>query len=693
MLNEIINATMQKGANLLGAHDAVGAISTLKPLVALIPSEPNLHFMLGVAYVQSAAYTDAIAHFDLAIVGSPHNPYIHLHKGIALRRMGDPTGSLSSFDLALKYSSSLAEAFVQKGNAFLDLSNYACAINMYEHAISIDNAHAEAYFNLALSQLKHGSFDSAICTLENLVSIIPNDFDTHLKLANLYKQSNRHALALSSYGEAARINSSDPQLFYQVGELYLDLKQPLKAIEAFEIATRIDSSVEGLCGALLFAKMMVCDWSAYTEATKKIRTLIKQNKLAGHPFALLGLPLSSQEHKSAAETYCRKNISTVSNPFIAYKNFSSKIRIAYISADYYDHATAYLMAEVFEIHDRSKFEIIGICYGLSPEDTMRQRIRNSFDQFFEVGRESDESIAKLINEIGIDIAVDLKGHTQGARLGIFAHNPAPIQVHYLAYPGTIGSDHIQYIIGDRTITPAQSQSFYTEKIICLPDTYQANDRSRRIATKADSRSMHGLPNEGFVFCCFNNNWKITPDVFDLWMNILIKVESSVLWLFKDNDQAARNLIAEAEKRGVSANRLVFAERIPLDQHLSRHRHADLFLDTFYYNAHTTASDALWAELPILTKTGETFSSRVCSSLLNALGIEELITETSESYEALAVELANNRDKLVAIKRKLIEAKKSAALFDTPRFVKNIELAYEAVWSRYREGLSPEHICI
>lgn len=683
MLNDIVNSAMQKGANLLAANDPAGAISTLKPLVALIPNEPDLHFLLGIAHVHTAKYTDAIEHFDLALFASPQNPFIYLHKGIALRRKGDPISAIGSFDLALKYTPRLAEAFVQKGNALLDLSLYSDAIEIYEHAISIEITHAEALYNLSLSHVKQGNYDKAISTLEKLVLITPNDFEVHFKLANLYKQSHKHGLALSSYEEAARINPHDPQLFYQVGEFYLDIKQPLKAIDAFEIAKRIDSTFDGLCGALHFAKMMVCDWYAYAETLSTIRSLIKEHKLAAHPFALLCLPLSSEEHKAAAQTYCRNNLAITPNPFSTYKNCSTKIRIAYISADYHSHATSHLMAEVFEIHDRSKFDVIGICYGASPEDSMRRRIRESFDQFIEVGLESDESIAKQIHELGIDIAIDLKGHTQDARLGIFAYHPAPIQVHYLGYPGTTGSEHIQYLIGDITTIPTQAQSFYTESIVYLPDTYQANDRNRRIANNAHSRSDHGLPEEGFVFCCFNNNWKITPDVFDIWMNVLIQVENSVLWLFKDNDQAATNLLAEAEKRGVRGYRLVFATRIPLDQHLSRHRHADLFLDTFYYNAHTTASDALWAELPVLTKLGETFSSRVCASLLNALGISELITNSNQEYERLAIELATHPTALQAIKKKIQANRLSAPLFDTSRFTINLENAYEQMINKLR----------
>jgi predicted O-linked N-acetylglucosamine transferase (SPINDLY family) len=351
------------------------------------------------------------------------------------------------------------------------------------------------------------------------------------------------------------------------------------------------------------------------------------------------------------------------------------------------------MAELFEMHDKSQFELVGFSFGPIANDEMRRRLVKSFDQFIEVGRKSDVEVAKLSRDLNIDIAVDLKGFTQDARTGIFSHRAAPIQVNYLGYPGTLGADYMDYIIADKTLIPPQSQQSYSEKIVYLPNSYQVNDRKRLISDKHFTRLELGLPENGFVFCCFNNNFKILPATFYGWMRILKAVDGSVLWLFQDNTWAVDNLKKEFEKQGIAAERLVFAKRLPLSEHLARHRQADLFLDTFPCNAHTTTSDALWVGLPVLTLIGRSFASRVAASLLNAVGLPELITSTQEEYEALAIELAVSPNKLEDIKLKLANNLITTPLFDTLCFTKNIEAAYVDMHGRYHAGLEPDHITI
>ena len=320
---------------------------------------------------------------------------------------------------------------------------------------------------------------------------------------------------------------------------------------------------------------------------------------------------------------------------------NEKIKVAYLSSDFRLHPLSFLMAELFELHDRSQFEVIGVSFGPDDRSDMRSRLVAAFDQFIDVRTKSDQEVARLLNDLRIDIAVDLNGHTQGARSGILAFRPAPIQVSYLGFPGTTGADFIDYIIADAIVLPFDEQPYYTENIVHLPDCYQVNDRKRTIASRTPTREELGLPAQGFVFCCFNNNWKITPAVFDVWMRLLKAVEGSVLWLFRDNRDAETNLRKEAAARGIDPTRLVFADRLPLDDHLARHRLADLFLDTLPYNAHTTASDALWAGLPVLTCRGKTFAGRVAASLLTAVGLPELLTDSLEEYEALALRLATD----------------------------------------------------
>lgn len=351
------------------------------------------------------------------------------------------------------------------------------------------------------------------------------------------------------------------------------------------------------------------------------------------------------------------------------------------------------MAELFELHDKNKFELIAFSFRPCEKDEMRQRLLNTFDQFIDVSLKSDKDISLLSREINIDIAVDLMGFTKNNRVNIFSYRVAPIQVNYLGYPGTMVAEYIDYIIADRTLIPLQNQQHYSEKVVYLPNSYQSNDRQRVIADKVFTKEELNLPNDGFVFCCFNNNFKITPETFDGWMRILKAVEGSVLWLLEDNLTAGINLRKEAQNRGIDPKRLVFANRMKLPEHLARHKAADLFIDTLPYNAHTTASDALWAGLPVLTCMGECFASRVAASLLNAIELPELITTTQEQYVATAIELATNPAKLKEIKQKLERNRLTTALFDSPRFTKHIEAAFMQMYERYQADLPPDHIYI
>jgi predicted O-linked N-acetylglucosamine transferase (SPINDLY family) len=368
-----------------------------------------------------------------------------------------------------------------------------------------------------------------------------------------------------------------------------------------------------------------------------------------------------------------------------------RIRIGYFSANYYNHAVAYLIAELFERHDRSRFEILGFSFGPDAKDEMSQRVSVAMDRFLDVRSLSDRSVAQLSREHEVDIAVDLMGFTKDNRFGIFAERAAPIQVNYLGYPGTTGADCMDYLIADRTLIPESSRQHYSEKIVYLPDSYQVNDSKRLISEKTSSRAEEGLPEQGFVFCCFNNNYKIVPGTFDRWMRILGQVEGSVLWLLEDNPWAGGNLRKEATRRGISPERLVFARRLPLAEHLARHRLADLFLDTLPYNAHTTASDALRAGLPVLTCLGEAFASRVAATLLRAVDLPELITTSEAEYEALAVEIALNSERCHAIRERLRQNLPTAPLFNTRSYTNHLEAAYGAMYERYQTGLPPEHL--
>jgi protein O-GlcNAc transferase len=370
-----------------------------------------------------------------------------------------------------------------------------------------------------------------------------------------------------------------------------------------------------------------------------------------------------------------------------------RLRIGYLSADFHRHATAFLIAELFERHDRSRFEVLGFSYGPDDESDMRARLVAAFDQFHVVHTVSDRDVAKLLNDLAVDIAVDLKGLTRDCRPGILAHRPAPIQVSYLGYPGTMGADFIDYVIADKVVLPFDQQPFWTEKIVHLPDSYQVNDSKRKIAAHTATRGDTGLPDQGFVFCCFNNTWKVTPPVFDVWMRLLKAVDNSVLWVLRDNIVAERNLRKEAALRGVDPLRLVFAESLPLEEHLARQRLAELFLDTLPVNAHTTASDALWAGLPVLTCYGQAFSGRVAASLLHAIGLPELVTHSLDEYEGVALRLARDPSQLEDLRNRLQNNQSTYPLFNTDRFRRHIEAAYATMWERLQHNQSPQSFCV
>ena len=439
--------------------------------------------------------------------------------------------------------------------------------------------------------------------------------------------------------------------------------------------------------------MKICSWSGLAESLEEISKKIMVNEKVAQPFPLLALNDDALLHKKSSEIYIQDKypFNPVLGPILK-RPKNEKIRIGYFSADFKNHPVSFLIAELFELRDRSQFEIYAFSLVKSTDEIVG-RLRLAFDHYIEAQGMSDIEIAQLVRSLNIDIAVDLTGITASSRTGIFSYRAAPIQVNYLGYPGTIGADYIDYIIADRSLIPQESQSCYSEKVVYLPNSYQVNDRKRLISDRQFTRQELGLPENGFAFCCFNNNFKILPATLEGWMRILKAVEGSILWLFQDNSWAAKNLKQEAEKQGIAPDRLVFAERLPIEEHLARHRQADLFLDTFPYNAHTTTSDALWVGLPVLTLMGQSFASRVAASLLNAIGLPELITNTQEEYEALAIELALNPHKLADIKVKLAKNRLATPLFDTPLFAKNLENAYIEMHGRYHAGLEPDHIVI
>ena len=588
------------------------------------------------------------------------NPHVLRLLGVIYAQRMQYTEALKYFNDSLKALPKNALALSNLGNVLLQLKEYNKALDAYDKSLKIDAKYEEAWSNKgnALYELKR--YEEAITCHDRALSLNPN------------------------YAEA----------WSNKGHVFNELKRYDEAIACHDRALSLKPNVPWGYGDLLHTKMRVCSWSGFEGSLENIAHRILANEKATTPLPLLCITDNALLHQKSSEIYIQSKypFNAVLGP-IQKRSGNQKIRIAYFSADFHNHATGYLMAELFELHDKNQFELVGFSFGPIAGDEMRQRIEKSFDQFIEVGNQSDMEIAQLSRDLNIDIAVDLKGFTQDSRTGIFANRAAPIQVNYLGYPGTMGADYMDYIIADKTLIPQEAQQAYSEKIAYLSGSYQVNDRKRFISDRQFTRQDLGLPENGFVFCCFNNNFKILPATFAGWMRILKAVEGSVLWLFQDNPWAVENLKQEALNHGVDPSRLVFAERMPLSEHLARHRQADLFLDTFPYNAHTTTSDALWTGLPVLTLMGNSFASRVAASLLNAIGLPELISNSQEEYEALAIELASNPQKLIALKQKLASNKLTTPLFDTPQFTKGLERAYVQMYERYQTDLPPDHLLV
>ena len=586
----------------------------------------------------------------------------------------------------------LAKQYFLEGLLFLEGEKFSQAEFKLKRSLELIPDRASTLTNLSAVQVKLKKYLDAKITAEKAIFLEADNSQAYLNLGLIETELKNLASALQYFERARSLKPDYHEAWSNKGSTLHELKRYEEAIVHYDQALSLKPDINWAYGDFQNIKMKLSDWSDFYEGLTNLANKVQLHQKSVQPFISLALFSEALMHRQSAEIYVDEKFPF--NPalgLISKQPKRKKIRIGYFSADFHNHATGHLMAELFELHDKSCFEIIGFSFGPEKNDEMRQRLVKSFDQFIEVFSKSDIEIAQLSRDLNVDIAVDLKGFTQDSRTGIFSYRVAPIQVNYLGYPGTMGAEYIDYIVADKTLIPSQSQQYYSEKVVYLPHSYQANDRKRGISKKQFTRQELGLPREGFVFCCFNNNYKILPATFNAWMQILKMVDGSVLWLLKDNPWVSENLKKEAAKQGIDATRLVFAERMSLPEHLARHRHADLFIDTLPCNAHTTASDALWTGLPVLTLMGESFASRVAASLLNAIGLSELITTSQEEYIALAVKLADNSHKLADIKQKLKQNRLTTPLFDAPLFTKNIEAAYTKMYERYQLDFEPSHI--
>ena len=658
-MNLKLQAMLQQAIQALQAGNFESAALSLRRLLQLDSKNlPALH-ILGLIKASQSNYKEAADYLARAARIHPNDPSIQYNLAKALSDSGSDKDALVHHKKAVALAPKNPEAWLGYGKTASNLGRYDEALACYDNALRLKPDNAQALLNKGATLKELKRCEEAIVFAEQALAINPN-------LAECW----------SNKGGALR-----------------ELKRYDEAIAHFDKALSLKSDIDWISGELLDAKMKICSWSGLEEALEIISKKVVANEKVITPFPLLALNDDALLHKKSSEIYVQSRYPF--NPVLGSvlkRPQSQKIRVGYFSADFRNHPVSFLTAELYELHDRDEFEVFAFSFGLNDKSPMRLRLSQAFNQFIDVSDKSDLEIAELSRSLRIDIAVDLGGYTQDTRTGIFAYRVAPIQVSYIGYLGTMGAEYYDYLLADKTIIPDSSQKFYSEKIAYLP-SYQVNDRKRAISERQFTRRELGLPETAFVFCCFNNNYKILPSTFDSWVRILNAVEGSVLFLYADNDWVKTNLINEASLRGVDSARLIFGERIPTEDYLARYRVCNLFLDTFPYSAGTTASDALWVGLPVLTLIGQSFASRVAASLLNAIGLPKLITDHQEAYEALAIELAQNPKKLADINAKLVNNRLTTPLFDTPLFTKNLEAAYAQMMQRHQADLQPDHISI
>ena len=669
---------------------------------------------------------DAIGDFDHAAGLDPHYAEPRLNKARSLTFVRRFEEALAAVDGALVIKSDLAEAWLVRGDALCALKRYDAGIAAYDRALALEPNWAIAHANRGAALLDIKRYAEALASSDRAVALAPQLVLAHSNRGGALLRLKRHTEALAScdhaialdpacaygwlgrgnvltelkqYDEAAvaydKALALDPgmaEAWLGRGMIYGDLKRHAAAAAAYDQALVLNPDLSYAAGARLSSKLFLCDWTNLQSDAEKFLTMTRDGIQATDPFVLLAIPSSAADQLRCARRYIQDQPTFA--PLWRGKTYRhDRIRIAYLSADFREHPVSRRLARLFERHDKSRFEVMGISFGPDPDSPMRRRLEGAVERFIDVRGETDQHIAELVRRLEVDIAVDLMGLTKDHRLGVFARRAAPIQVNYLGYIGTTGAEYIDYVIADKVALPFEQQPFYTEKIVHLPDCFLGTDDRQEIASRTPSRAEAGLPPNGFVFCSFNNSYKLGRPIFELWMRLLHQVRDSVLWLAESNAEMAVNLRREAQRLGIDEQRIIFAPRLPLAQHLARQRLAGLFLDTVPYNAGATGIDALLSGLPVLTIGGETFVGRMAASMLNAVGLPELVTHDLSEYELLAVKLASEPSVLSAIQLKLRENLQLKPLFNTCRFCRHVEQAYSTMVEILRLGDRPHNFSV
>ena len=620
-----------------------------------------------------------------------HFDALHL-LGVVAQQLGDNSRSVRLISEALQIDPHFVEAHFNLGNALSALGQHASALASYESATALRPAYAEAWFNYGNTHFYLQQLTQAVPLYQRALSLQPDNAAIERNLATALLALGDYAAAIAHFDAALRLVPSTPECHYNRANALTQLRHYAAAAAGYDQALQLRPQYELAPGLAQHMRMRLCDWTGFEAATCNIASGMAQDQLVTPTFPALALFDDPALHRQAATRFSKtlpdKALAAIP---IHIHSPDRKLRVGYFSAEFHEHAVANQMAGLYELHDRSRFEIFAFSLAPPKHDAMRERLQATFDGFFDLHNASDQSVVDLARRQGLDIAVDLNGYSGRGRPAIFALRCAPVQVSYLGYPGTTGSRFMDYLLADPVVIPDTHRDHYTEKLIRLPGSFMVNQAQRPIADHHFERRDFGLPERGFVFRCYNNSYKILPDTFACWMRLLQQVQGSVLWLLADGDQASAKLRAAAAAHGIDPERLVFSGHLPMAEHFARNRLADIFLDTFPFGAHSTGADALWSGLPVLTRRGESFASRVCASLLTELGLPELIVDSAEDYEATALRLARNPTELAGLRERLWSQRQSCTLYKPSIFVCQLEQAYLAISQRAARGEAPDHL--
>lgn len=681
--------------------DSEAGADLIRQAIQKQPKSPEAHNHLGLALTTLGRLNDAEAALRKAIRLNPRFPEALSNLGIVQRDQGKLSDAAVSLRRALQLNPGLMEALYNLGTVLTDLGRPQEALAVLDQGLQRQPANPSLLAALGHALSSAGRYREAAAAFLTVSTRVPNDAEAHRNLGTCFDRLGLYEDAEKAFRKAVALDPDDLEARHRLGNVLKMSKKFVEAEEVFiQLLDRLPESADALA-SLLYVRRWLCQWERSDELLGRLREALATPQTGLSPFLLLSLDVGPEDQARCAATFSenprkameKRGQTPYSHPRRP-RGGRERITVGYISPDFRAHPVAYLVAELFELHDRDRFQVLGYALGPKSDDPMRRRLEQGFDRLVDVEALKADEAAERIHRDQVDILVDLAGYTFHSRTEILAFKPAPIQVNYLGFPCTMGADFMDYVIVDPFVAPPAAQPHFAERLVHMPDCYMINDATREIAADTPTREACGLPPDGVVFCCFNTIYKFTPELFAVWMRLLGAVPGSVLWMPEPRPEARKNLRKEARAANIDPDRLRFAPRTPtVAEHLARVRNADLFLDTFPYNAHSTASDMLWAGVPVLTRSGDTFASRVAGSLLHTLELPELITHSLSEYEARALHLAQHPDELAALRRRVANGRETSPLFDSARFTRHLETAFEHMWEAFQQGRPPAPITV